>query len=99
MKMMSLLLLAGFTLALAQTPVFLPATYIYAGSSPIDVTWYGSPFYYDWDGDGVKDLVTGQYTSGYVRFYKNIGTDTNPQFGSTFEYLSADGSLISVFAS
>jgi hypothetical protein len=84
--------------ALAQTPVFLPGTQVYCGSNPIDVTWYGSPLYYDWDGDNIKDLVTGQYSSGYVRFYKNIGTNYNPQF-DTFFYLYADGSPITCYAS
>jgi len=99
MKKICIVLLIGIAIAFTQTPIFLPGTYVYAGSSPIDVTWYGSPFYYDWDGDGVKDLVTGQYSSGYVRFYKNIGTNTNPQFGTSFSYLYADGSPISVYAS
>jgi len=94
-----IILFIGLVVAHAQIPVFLPGTQVYAGSSPIDVTWYGSPVYYDWDGDGVKDLVTGQYSSGNVRFYKNIGTNTNPQFGASFQYLYADGSLITCYAS
>lgn len=99
MKKTCIILFIGLAMVFAQTPIFLPGTQVYAGSSPIDVGYYASPFYYDWDGDNVKDLVTGQYSSGYVRFYKNIGTNTNPQFGASFSYLYADGSLITCYAS
>jgi hypothetical protein len=98
MKLTSALLIIGlFFMISAQTPIFNSPVNIYAGASPIDVGYYGSPFYYDWDGDGTKDLIVGQYSSGKVRFYKNTGTDTNPVFGS-FSYLQADGVDISVYA-
>jgi len=98
MKLASALLILGlfFTIS-AQTPIFNSPVNIYAGASPIDVGYYGSSFYYDWDGDGTKDLIVGQYSSGKVRFYKNTGTDTNSVFGS-FSYLQADGVDISVYA-
>ncbi|MBU1651489.1 T9SS type A sorting domain-containing protein [bacterium] len=32
----------------------------------------------DWDGDGLKDLIVGEY-NGQVRYYRNIGTVGNPQ--------------------
>lgn len=99
MKKTSIVILIGLVAVFAQTPVFLPAVYVNAGSSPIDVGYYASPFYYDWDGDMIKDLVTGQYSNGYIRFYRNIGTNANPQFGASFQYLYADGSPISVYAS
>ena len=99
MRKIGIVLLTGIVAALAQTPVFLTGTQVYAGSSPIDVGYYASPFYYDWDGDNIKDLVTGQFSSGNVRFYKNIGTNTNPQFGAAYSFLYADGSPISVYAS
>jgi hypothetical protein len=99
MKIACAILIVGlFSIVLAQTPVFEPGQYVLANGSIIDVSWYGSPCYYDWDGDNVKDLITGQYSSGYVRFYKNYGTDANPSY-TTFQYLYADGSPISVYAS
>lgn len=99
MKLACAILIIGFLFVVhAQTPVFEPGEYVLANGSIIDVTWYGSPFYYDWDGDNVKDLVTGQYSSGYVRVYKNYGTNENPSYIS-FQYLQADGSPISVYAS
>jgi hypothetical protein len=99
MKFACTIFIIGFLLTLsAQTPVFEPGQYVQAGGSDIDVGYYASPFYYDWDGDGVKDLVTGQYSYGYVRFYKNYGENENPSYIS-FQYLQADGANISVYAS
>ncbi len=85
-------------LVFAQTPVFLPGVFVNANSTPIDVGYYGSPFVYDWNGDGLKDLIVGQFTSGNIRYYRNTGTNANPVF-TTFSYLQADGVNISVYAS
>lgn len=99
MKITCAILIIGLLSILpAQTPVFETGQRVQAGGTDIDVGYYASPFYYDWDGDGVKDLVTGQYSSGYVRFYKNYGTNSNASY-SAFQYLYADGSPISVYAS
>jgi len=40
-----------------------------------------SPEFADLDGDGKKDLITGN-TDGMLLFYKNIGTDSLPEFAS-----------------
>jgi hypothetical protein len=57
------------------------------------VGYTGSPFVFDWNGDGKKDLLIGQFTEGRVRFYANTGTNNYPAF-SGFTYLQADGSDI-----
>jgi hypothetical protein len=47
-----------------------------------DLIVYGnrsSPVIVDLDGDGKKDMLTGN-TNGQLRFYKNIGTDAEPSF-------------------
>lgn len=96
MKYTCILLAIGlFVCSNAQTPVFLSGQYVNAGGSPIDVEYYGSPYFYDWDGDGIKDLLAGQFYYGRVRFYKNIGTNQDPEF-NTFQFLEADGSYIEV---
>lgn len=43
----------------------------------------------DWDNDGKKDLVTGEY-HGYVRIYLNVGTDSDPLF-SGYVFLKQGG--------
>lgn len=40
-----------------------------------------SPEFVDLDGDGKKDLLTGN-TDGLILFYKNIGTESLPEFAS-----------------
>jgi len=83
--------------AVAQVPVFDPPVAIEASGVPINVGTGGnaSPFVVDWDGDGRQDLLLGQFSQGKVRFYANIGSNFDPEFG-TFSYLQADGADISV---
>lgn len=88
-----LLVIAGF--AAGWTPDWQTPFQLTCGGLIIDVGWYGAPCVVDWDGDGVKDLILGQFSSGNIRFYKNEGTNENPVFNS-YSLLYADGSPISV---
>jgi hypothetical protein len=90
------MLLMG-SISFAVTPVFDAPVAIQANGSPINVGVGGnaSPFVFDWNGDGKKDLLLGQYEYGKIRYYANTGTNNNPTFG-TFAYLQADGSDISL---
>jgi hypothetical protein len=47
----------------------------------------------DWNGDGKKDLIVGQFSGGRIRLYLNQGTDSKPVFKG-FEYLEAGGAEI-----
>jgi hypothetical protein len=99
MKYISMLILCGFICAVyAQAPTFFSPETLKSGGVPIDVSYYGAPVAYDWDGDGVKDIVTGRFYGGQVWFYKNVGTHNNPVF-SGYDTLRADGSYISAYAS
>lgn len=95
-KLSTLLALLA-VVALAQTPVFDAPVAIEANGMPINVGTGGnaSPFMVDWNGDGRQDLLLGQYLSGKVRFYENIGEDSAPVFGD-FVYLQANGTDISL---
>ncbi|HTI50061.1 MAG TPA: VCBS repeat-containing protein, partial [Planctomycetaceae bacterium] len=44
---------------------------------PIDCGWYAAPFLYDWNGDGLLDLLCGTRTNVIV-WWKNVGTKTVP---------------------
>lgn len=83
--------------AIAASGTFTFATpyYMQCAGSTIDVGYYASPCVVDWDNDGLKDLITGQFSYGNIRFYKNEGTNESPVFNS-YSYLSADGSRIAV---
>jgi hypothetical protein len=65
---------------------------IMAAGKPIDVQHDGhaAPFVGDFDGDGVMDLLVGQYHEGRLRIYRNIGTNSNPKF-DTYTWFKAGG--------
>jgi hypothetical protein len=94
-KFTLMLLLSVTCLIFAQAPRFNGPFIIYDSGVQIDVGYYGSPCVYDWNGDGKKDLILGQFDYGYIRFYSNVGTDPNPQF-SGYEFLYASGSQITL---
>jgi hypothetical protein len=84
---------------LAYQPVFRPGVYVEANGSPLDVTMndkgYSAPNVCDWNNDGRKDLLVGQFWDGKVRLYLNSGTDSLPVF-TTYTYLQAGGVDIAV---
>lgn len=54
------------------TPVLQINADLYTGTLP-------TPSVFDWDGDGVSDLIVGN-SEGFVLFFKNIGNDEKPAF-------------------
>ncbi len=79
----------------SNPPVYGPSSFVMSGAERIDVGGYGAPCVADWDEDGLKDLLIGQFDYGFIRFYKNIGSNQTPQFDG-FSYLFADGFPLSV---
>jgi len=62
----------------------------------IDVGYWSAPTTADWDNDGRKDLIVGQYSAGKIRLYMNQGTDTSPAFSdSNYGFIKSHGSDIS----
>jgi hypothetical protein len=49
----------------------------------------------DWDGDGLFDLVTGNLRGG-MAYYKNLGTATNPSFGTSKLLTTTNGQPIDI---
>ncbi len=56
---------------------------------------HAAPVFEDIDGDGLRDLLVGQFLEGKIHFYKNEGTPTEPLFKDG-GYLHAGGEPISV---
>jgi hypothetical protein len=65
-----------------ETDLFHPPVRLTAADSVIDAgpSWgHASPWIVDVDGDGVNDLVVGDF-SGLFRFYRNEGTNQKPRY-------------------
>jgi hypothetical protein len=54
-----------------------------------------APAVWDWDRDGVKDLLIGEFGTGlefgryignFIRVYQNVGTESKPEFSGQFFY-------------
>jgi hypothetical protein len=89
-----LVLINGLFFAVnAQAPAFEYCRYLYDGPIIIDVGVLGAPFVTDWNGDGRKDLVAGQFSHGMIRYYENWGEHDNPFFDG-FSFLRADDAPI-----
>ena len=70
-----------------------------AGGHPIDTDiGHAHPLFYDFDHDGKRDLLVGQFGEGKLRIFKNIGTDTAPKFGE-MSWFMAGGEIGKVPAS
>ncbi|MEO0019898.1 MAG: hypothetical protein ABIK47_04565 [candidate division WOR-3 bacterium] len=75
------------------TPLFTGPYPVLDAGVPIDVGYYGAPVMVDWNLDGAKDLICGQFSYGNIRYYQNIGPDTAPEFNG-YELLRANGEVI-----
>ena len=75
-----LLLIA--TGSMASADELAPPVNVKAGGKAIDTggVGYAAPCYADFDGDGVKDLLLGEFSQGRLRIYKNLGTNAKPRF-------------------
>jgi hypothetical protein len=82
-------------LALGAAPLFVGPELVQDAGVPIDVGYYGAPTMYDWNEDGAKDLILGQYDSGKIRLYLNQGLDTVPSFNG-FTFFQSGGQGISL---
>jgi hypothetical protein len=77
-----------------QSSELLPPVRLEAAGKPIDTAvGHAAPFVGDFDGDGVRDLLVGQFGDGILWVYRNKGTNTAPRLaaGVKFKEGKADG--------
>ncbi len=75
-------------------PELEPAIRLEAAGKPIDTdVGHAAPFVCDFDGDGVKDLLVGQFGQGLLWIYRNEGTNSEPKLaaGVKFKKGAEDG--------
>ena len=67
---------------------------ITADGKPIDVQRDGhsAPFVGDFDGDGLNDLLVGEFEDGRLRIYRNLGTNSQPRFAK-YEWFKTGAEL------
>ena len=73
-----------------------PPVRLEAGGKPIDTEiGHAAPFVYDWDGDGVWDLLVGQFGGGILWIFRNEGTNAAPKLaaGVKFKDGTKDGTI------
>jgi len=83
----------SFALA-AFMPKFTSSGKIKCNGSNINDVSFATMCVTDWDSDGKKDLIVGEFGPNQkVRFYKNSGTNPAPAF-TAYTYLKAAGADI-----
>lgn len=65
----------------------LPPARLLAAGKPIDTdVGHAAPAVADFDGDGVKDLLVGQFGDGILWVYRNLGTDVEPRYAQGVKF-------------
>jgi hypothetical protein len=74
----------GFAELKAAPPPLGARIYVQNGTDKLNVGSWAAPNVADWNGDGYRDLVVGDY-SGYFRVFRNQGSAEQPEF-NTWSY-------------
>ncbi len=89
MKTMATTIAVGFlalATSVAQADELEKPFQLMAGDGPMDVggIGYAAPCVGDFDGDGRRDLLVGQFREGKMRIFLNQGTNKDPKFGKDY---------------
>ncbi|MCB9895822.1 MAG: FG-GAP repeat protein [Planctomycetes bacterium] len=86
-------LLGASALSASDTYEFEAPELLTAGGEAIltEAPGYAAPCLADIDGDGVRDLLVGQFKSGKINFYKGLKSDDGTLKFARQQFLQADG--------
>jgi hypothetical protein len=82
-------------MAWADDPGLKPGVKLQSNGGDLKLSYDVNPCVVDWNSDGLKDLLVGEFTGGYISYYQNVGTDLNPVFGSPVK-INSGGTPITV---
>lgn len=68
------------------------------GSLDFDIGTRAAPRIYDWNGDGLKDILVGELY-GYIYYLQNNGSNNAPVFNSSQKLLLADNTPLKYISS
>ena len=70
-----------------RAPDLMPPVRLEAAGKPIDTeVGHAAPFVGDFDGDGVQDLLVGQFGEGILWIYKNVGSNAHPKLAAGVKF-------------
>ena len=81
--------------ALADMPGIAPGFKIKNNSIDLQLSGQTNATVVDWNNDGLKDLLVGEYIGGFITLFLNQGTNLNPLFSGGVK-IESNGSPISV---
>lgn len=78
-----IVLVAGLLMSAGAAQDLAAPVRILADGQPIDTdVGHAAPFVCDFDGDGVQDLLVGQFGQGSLWIYRNEGTNQTPKLAA-----------------
>ena len=73
--------------AAALSPELEEPVRLEAAGKPIDTEMgHAAPFVCDFDGDGIQDLLVGQFGDGQLWIYHNEGTNSEPNLAAGIKF-------------
>ncbi len=77
----------GISLSVAASDELAPPVRLEANGKAIDTDiGHAAPFVTDFDGDGVQDLLVGQFGGGQLWIYRNEGTNAEPKLAAGYKF-------------
>jgi hypothetical protein len=77
----------GISRNLAASDELAPPVRLEADGKVIDTdVGHAAPFVTDFDGDGVQDLLVGQFGGGQLWIYRNEGTNAEPKLAAGLKF-------------